>query len=160
MQTPSKVQLSKIHLADRVSNGSDMTVGSDNSTSASQSNPNHFQCFLMTKNGSLSQYSLQINAESVSIVSAAKGRVKAEIALNSAHIKQMPKQPRSSSGYSSTEDSSPQHNQLPTSKVFWYPVKYVMQDNRSRTVFLETRKLRNAVIKAVISAQGFSNQLD
>ena len=160
MQSPNKVQLSKIHLADRLSNGSDLTVGSDNSTSASQSNPNHFQCYLMTKNGSLSQYSLQVNSESVSIVSAAKGRVKAEIALNSAHIKQMPKQPRSNSGYSSTEDSSPHASQKPASTVFWYPVKYVMQDNRSRTVFLESRKLRNAVIKAVITAQGFANQLD
>ena len=157
MQSPNKVQLSKIHLADRLSNGSDLTVGSDNSTSASQSNPNHFQCYLMTKNGSLSQYSLQVNSESVSIVSAAKGRVKAEIALNSAHIKQMPKQPRSNSGYSSTEDSSPHASQKPASTVFWYPVKYVMQDNRSRTVFLESRKLRNAVIKAVITAQGFAN---
>ena len=157
MQSPSKVQLSKIHLADRLSNGSDLTVGSDNSTSASQSNPNHFQCYLMTKNGSLSQYSLQVNSESVSIVSAAKGRVKAEIALNSAHIKQMPKQPRSNSGYSSTEDSSPHASQKPASTVFWYPVKYVMQDNRSRTVFLESRKLRNAVIKSVITAQGFAN---
>lgn len=160
MQSPSKVQLSKIHIASRLSNGSDLTVGSDNSTSASQSNPNHFQCYLMTKNGSLSQYSLQVNSESVSIVSAAKGRVKAEIALNSAHIKQMPKQPRSNSGYSSTEDSSPHASQKPATTVFWYPVKYVMQDNRSRTVFLESRKLRNAVIKAVITAQGFANQLD
>ena len=157
MTSHTKVQLTKIHLADRHNNGSDTSVGSHTSASNSQGSPNHFQCFLMTKNGSLSQYTLQISSESASIVSAAKGRVKAEISLKSAHIKQMPKQPRSTSGYSSTEDSSPMAT---ANKVYWYPVKYVVSDNRSRTVFLESRKLRSAVIQAVITAQGFANQLD
>ena len=57
--SPVKVQLSKIHLADSHSNGSSMTVGSDNSTeNTSQGAQSSFQCYLMTKNGSLSQYTL------------------------------------------------------------------------------------------------------
>ena len=109
----------------------------------------------MTKNGSLSQYILRIGSDSASIISSAKGRVKAEICLKSAHIKQLPKQARSSTNSdSSTEESSPASSQDKPArdKLFWYPVKYVMQDNRSRTVFLESRKLRNEVIQSVICA--------
>ena len=114
MQASPKVQLNKLQLSSsNKSNGSTFTVGSDNSAStqgssgSSQASKNSFTCFLMTKNSSLSQYTLQITSKTASIISSAKGRVKAEISLMSAQIKQMPKQARSTGSESSTDESSP-----------------------------------------------------
>ena len=81
------------------------------------------------------------------------------------HIKETPKQVREANqGDQEANEGSPKVNapvQIPEqaaaatqepAQLYWYPVKLVLPQNKSRTIFTETRKARKELIAAVLTA--------
>lgn len=126
-------------------------------------------CYLATKTGKLCQYELEVTEAELRIISSSKQKVKSTLQTRSLHVKEIPKQPReaNSSDEDTAEDSpmSLPNTQANTDKQakkqgFWYPIKLVLPQNKSRTVFTETRRSRKQLIAAIHATQGFSNALE
>ena len=163
----------------KMNNFRDATTGTDDSSAAST--PSRFICYLATKSGKLCQYELEVNESQILIISSSKQKVKSKLTIATIHAKEVPKQPRdcTSSDDDTAEESPKKANkvqlpaqaasssaqQQPTTptankQLFWYPVKLVLPQNKSRTVFTESRKARKQMITAIQAAQGFSSPLD
>ena len=143
------------------------STGSDDS-----SDNGKFICYLATKNGKLCQYELNITESQISIISSSKQKVKSTLATATIHVKESPKQAReSNTSDDDTAEDSPTRSKAPVQlpaqqpanadkQLFWYPVKLVLPQNKSRTVFTETRRDRKNLIGAILAAQGFTSPLD
>ena len=155
------------------------TTGTDDSSAAST--PTRFTCHLATKSGKLCQYELEVTESQILIISSSKQKVKSKLPHATIHAKEVPKQLRetTASDDETAEESPSKANkvQLPAQaassnaqqqaatptankQLFWYPVKLVLPQNKSRTVFTESRKARKQMITAIQAAQGFSSPLD
>ena len=93
----------------------------------------------MTKSGELSRYNLEIDKTEIRIVTKTSNKVKSIISLFEIHIRDAQKQPRLVS-YSEKEKG----NDSPTdmqkiSSLSWYPLKIIMLQNKSRSIFFESR---------------------
>lgn len=139
------------------------STGSD--TSSTSNNAVRFVCYLATKSSKLCQYQLQITETNLSIISSNKQKVKSTLPTQTVHIKETPKQVREANqGDQEANEESPKVNapvQIPEqaaaatqepAQLYWYPVKLVLPQNKSRTIFTETRKARKELIAAVLTA--------
>ena len=126
-------------------------------------------CYLATKSGQLCQYEVEVTDTELRIISSSKQKVKSTIQLKSVHAKEIFRQPRESNpSDNDTADESPRS--LPATDAvqskpqqkqqFWYPVKLVLPQNKSRTIFTESRSSRRNLIAAIHACQGFTNALE
>ena len=45
-------------------------------------------------------------------------------------------------------------------ELYWYPLKVILPENKSRTLYMESGAQRQEILTQILSAQGFTNQLD
>ena len=123
---------------------------------------NQFTCYLATKSGSLCDYLISVDAKNIQIISSSKGKVKSKLTTASTHAKEISKIAReASSSDQDTEENSPVRNdESKKAEQYWYPIKLVLPQNKSRTIYSESRADRKELLNAILSAQGFQNQLE
>ena len=134
------------------------TSGStDSSTASSSDSSTHsvIECYLATRSGGLSLYDLHINKTEILIVTQKTNKVKSSIRLTEIHIKEAQKQPRI---VSACEDSNADAQSA--ANLWWYPLKMVLPQSKSRSVFFESRSQRRKALSTILEAQGFENQLE
>jgi hypothetical protein len=122
-------------------------------------------CYLATKQAKLQQYAVSLSQTHLNITSIKRDKLKSAIALSTLHAKEQPKVPRQPD--SEEQDTASDSSNSPKAsantlqlRTWWYPLKLVLPNNKSRTVFSESRSERKQLLSAVLAAQGFRNQLE
>ena len=132
-------------------------------------------CFLDTRSGSLSEYSLRFDESMLQVLSRTSQKVKSSLNLSELHAREVPKQqiktmPEPKEGkennfenqFSFSEESKEvgqaalQSKGVYQKRIF-YPIKLQLSKNRSRFLFFESRKKRAFVLHKILRAQGFKD---
>ena len=93
----------------------------------------------MTKSGELSRYNLEIDKTEIRIVALTSKKVKSTIRLSEIHIRDAQKQPRLVSASENAKGDDSPVNLKKTCSLYWYPLKIIMQQNKSRSIFFGSR---------------------
>ena len=128
--------------------GSSAMAGKSEEDAANQLQ--HFSCAMTNKNGVKTPYILQLGEGKVKVISFSKGQIKATLSLNTMHAKLMTKQSRTDQD--TTEEVKNEGS--------WYPIKLMLSLKKSRMLYFESRRQRKEVLEAILTEQGFHDQLD
>jgi len=117
----------------------------------------HYSAFMTNKAGAKTPYILQLGEGELRVLSFSKGSVKARLALTTMHAKLAPKQ--QTIGVSNEAPAVvPDEESKETPS--WYPLKLMLTLKKSRMLFFESRRQRKEMLEAILSEQGFTNQLE
>ncbi len=95
-------------------------------TAATTSTSTH-RCYLLNKHNQLAGYVLELARSNIKVLSKNDGKVKAELALGTSHVREMPLEPRD------TTDAPTE-----ASNAYWYPLRLSSPQNHFRVIYLET----------------------
>ena len=156
-----KVQLEKFAATDGTKTVSALTASTCSTDGHSAANASqqpviqHFSAFMTNKTGAKAQYIIQLGEGELRVVSFSKGSVKARLSLLTMHAKLSPKQPANEEAKLHSGAAAAEEGEL-----YWYPLKMMLSLKKSRMLFFETRRQRKEVLEAILTEQGFTNQLD
>ena len=108
-----------------------------------------YPCYMNNKVLEKTLFLLQLVGQELRVISRNNKRVKATLQLENLHARTFPKQVRTQPASEERKDQS-----------YWYPLKLVFAEKKSRMVFLESRKQRAEVLSAILTAQGYPSQLE